>query len=840
MKHLPVWAVCIVAVACSDPKSEAPLGAAAKPGGSGVVATQTELAKQDPVAAGETLIEMLVRRRQGEAIYVADSTKKPESDALAAIKADLKNRGIEFVEPVWANYQYYLNRVIPMTRREGRVWLVYDQKNEKLSDILQKGYLDQHKVLFEKRFDNATLVLVSNEFADDGAKLYSMESVVAKGGLTSNVVFSPDDDYVFVTSKEGIIRCVSRRDGAVSLVMKMPRAKQGRAGVFSGGESGLIGLALHPEFASNRLLYMHYNWRDAEGNREAIVSEWLADLTGAPATVSFGNERKLLSIKQVHDNHNAGCLKFGPDGFLYIAVGDGEDGEWTKGRSPAASMRGKVLRIDVNARDEGKQYAVPSDNPFVGNAEFPPETWAWGFRNPWRMVFVPDGRLIASDIGEDVNEELTFVVKGKHHGWPYFEGLNERNPWTLDAPLQPPLVPYARKYGMSVIAGDVYEGKDLPELVGKFVFCDYMSGRVWAFELPDTSETLDIEDLEELTRWPLLMPTITKGVDGELYFGAHTGEVLKLVRGSASAAVVAAAPAAKVEPAAARSMFGVEYVGAAGPEVSAVQVALGKRLFSDQRLSGDGSKSCATCHVLDKFGQDGVTTKAGATGPARNTPSAFNVAFQFGQFRDYRVFSVEEAVTESLTCHMGNASDESVVDRLVRDEELQAQFAAAFPGQEPSLTSASIATAVGGFLRQLKTPSRWDRFLDGDDQQLSDEELIGLGEFTLAGCTTCHMYRGLGGGMPQKLGLQIPWEGADKGHFLIDATPGQEHFFKVPNLYNVAETGPWYHDGSMKTLDQAVGNMAQIQLGRTLTDSQVKSIVLFLKALTGDQPAALR
>jgi len=821
-------AALLAAVACTkDPSQGRAAGQAP-----GAVSDQGGGAGDEGQVGGEGLVEVLIeRRKDGEPIYVADCTKQPESAALTAIKEELRRREVAFVEPQWANYQYYLNRVIPMTRRRGRVWIVFDRSLEELTRTLTEGYLDQHSVAFRQDFGDLTLALVTNEFRDASPARYALKPVLGRSGTTSNIAFTRDGEYMFVTSKEGVFRWLSRRDGESGEVMRMPRAGKGTAGLFSGGESGVIGLALHPAFEKNRLLYIHYNWRTADGKRAAVLSEWKADFSAGDQRVSFGDERQLLTIEQVHDNHNAGCLVFGPDGYLYIGVGDGEDGKWTIGRSPAGSLRGKVLRIDVDRREGGKGYAIPADNPFVDDDRFPPETWAWGFRNPWRLAFVPDGRLIASDIGEDVNEELTFVVKGKHHGWPYFEGAHVRNPWTLDAPLQPSLLPYGREYGMSVIAGNVYEGTQLPELVGKFVFCDYMNGHIWAFSLPGTDETLGIEAATELVRWPLLLATITKSPDGELYFGAHTGEVLQLVRGDAAAPEHA--PAAKPDYATVRGMFGTEFSAPAAPAVTPEQRAVGKMLFADKRLSADGAASCATCHPLSEFGQDGRVV-AGAAGPARNTAAVVNASRQFAQFRDYRVETVEQAVVESLTSHMGNETPAAAVARVASDPA----FVAAF-GPDGG-TPENVGLAIGAYIRSLVTVSRWEQFLDGDDEALTDGELVGLGEFLDAGCITCHMYRGLGGGMPQKLGLVHSWTGPDRGRGLLDDTPGQEYFFKVPALLNVAETGPWYHDGSMKSLEAAVKHMAKAQFGRELSEPQAASIVTFLKSLSGELPKGVR
>jgi glucose/arabinose dehydrogenase len=144
----------------------------------------------------------------------------------------------------------------------------------------------------------------------------------------------------------------------------------------------VIGLALHPEFDTNHKLYVHYNWRFEDGTREARVAEYVLDAKKDPRGYKVRSERIVFRIPQTHDNHNGGDLVFGPDGFLYIGIGDGEEGKWTIGRSPANTYRGKVLRIDVDNKDDGKEYAIPADNPFVGDDEFPARNVGLGLPQP--------------------------------------------------------------------------------------------------------------------------------------------------------------------------------------------------------------------------------------------------------------------------------------------------------------------------------------------------------------------------------------------------------------------------------------------------------------------------
>ena len=152
----------------------------------------------------------------------------------------------------------------------------------------------------------------------------------------------------------------------------------------------------------------------------------------------------------------------------------------------------------------------------------------------------------------------------------------------------------------------------------------------------------------------------------------------------------------------------------------------------------------------------------------------------------------------------------------------------------------NVGKALGAFVRHLVTRSRWDEFLDGDDDALSDDEKKGLGLFISLGCIACHQQRTLGGGMQQKLGLMKPWQGEDKGRAEVSGSATEEYFFKVAPLLNVEKTAPYYHDGSIATLEEAVRHMADVQLNRKISDSEVRLVVTFLRTLTGDKPDILK
>src|SRR5690606_17015907 len=165
-------------------------------------------------------------------------------------------------------------------------------------------------------------------------------------------------------------------------------------------ELGLLGLAYHPKFAQNGLFYVNYNPQD--GATRTVVSEWKTD-PRAVANTRASETRRLLEVEQPYPNHDGGGLAFGPDGLLYIGMGDGGAADDPLGNGQRLStLLGAMLRIDVDSRSDGQQYGIPKDNPFVGRSDARPEIWAYGLRNPWRFSFAPDGRLIVADVGQDL------------------------------------------------------------------------------------------------------------------------------------------------------------------------------------------------------------------------------------------------------------------------------------------------------------------------------------------------------------------------------------------------------------------------------------------------------
>ncbi len=272
------------------------------------------------------------------------------------------------------------------------------------------------------------------------------------------------------------------------------------------------------------------------------------------------------------------------------------------------------------------------------------------------------------------------------------------------------------------------------------------------------------------------------------------------------------------------------------------KIALGRMLYYDTRLSKNQKISCNSCHDLAKYGVDNQPTSEGFKGQHgdRNSPTVYNAAAHFVQFWDGRAKDVEEQAKGPVMnpVEMAMASEKDVVATLKSMPEYVDAFKKAFPGEKDPVTYDNMGKAIGGFERKLATPSRWDKFLKGDETALTAEEKAGFHTFTEAGCSTCHAGALLGGNMFQKLGAVKAWpDASDAGRAKVTKADADQMMFKVPSLRNVEKTGPYFHNGKTTTLDEAIANMADYQLGKSLSLSEVKSIAAFLKSLTGEIPA---
>jgi cytochrome c peroxidase len=274
------------------------------------------------------------------------------------------------------------------------------------------------------------------------------------------------------------------------------------------------------------------------------------------------------------------------------------------------------------------------------------------------------------------------------------------------------------------------------------------------------------------------------------------------------------------------------------------RILLGKHLYFDNRLSKDGKNSCNSCHNLKSFGVDNLALSVGDLGKngTRNSPSTFNSALHFLQFWDGRAVDVEEQAGGPILnpAEMNIPSKRFLVDRLSKIKGYPELFKKAFPKADTSLTYWNIQQAIGSFERTLITPSKFDKLLKGDNEALNEKELKGLASFSDNGCITCHNGALLGGTSFQKFGVHSNyWEATksttiDNGRFDVTHNEFDKYSFKVPSLRNVEKTSPYFHDGSVNDLHQAVKIMAKIQLNKDLGDEEINNIVAFLNTLTAD------
>lgn len=289
------------------------------------------------------------------------------------------------------------------------------------------------------------------------------------------------------------------------------------ARVRSGGEMGLLGLAFHPQFATNRRFFVNYN---PTGDLSTVIAEFNADTLA---------ETRVMKFSQPYTNHNGGMLEFDKQGYLFITVGDGGSGGDPHGNGQKLdTLLGKMLRIDVNGK---APYAIPKDNPLVGKSGRP-EIFAWGLRNMWRFSFDrKTGLLFGGDVGQNKFEEIDIVEKGKNYGWVVWEGLHCYQPATGCSAegMTMPIHEYPRSEGISVTGGYVYRGNKLPELYGKYVFADFGSGKIWGLTWDEKSKKAVKNELLIASHLPV--SSFGEDTDGELLVVAYNGTIHRLDSG---------------------------------------------------------------------------------------------------------------------------------------------------------------------------------------------------------------------------------------------------------------------------------------------------------------------
>lgn len=358
----------------------------------------------------------------------------------------------------------------------------------------------------------------------DGDGTFDVVLETVASGLTSPVLVTapPGDARLFIVQQDGRIRI--HEDGAVLPTPFLDL--RGRANY--SGESGLLGMAFHPDYAQNGYFYVNYT----DGTFVTHIVRYRVS-AGDPDVADEGSAMPLITLQQPFSNHNGGHLEFDPDGMLLVALGDGgASGDPLGNAQNRGTLLGALLRLDV---DGGTPYAIPADNPFRNEAGARGEIWAYGLRNPWRFaVDAEGGRIYIADVGQNRLEEVNAAPldsAGINYGWPIMEGRSCYEAQTCDqSGLMLPVAQYDHDEGCSVTGGRVYRGSAIPGLVGHYVYSDYCSGFIRSFLMTDAGATMaqewDVGDLPFVT-------SFGEDAAGELYVtvvrSGGSGEVLKVV-----------------------------------------------------------------------------------------------------------------------------------------------------------------------------------------------------------------------------------------------------------------------------------------------------------------------
>lgn len=344
----------------------------------------------------------------------------------------------------------------------------------------------------------------------------------------------PDDGThrQFLALQRGQILLLPEDEAATSAKTFLDLSDRGLEAADGKFEEGLNGFAFHPEFKSNGKFYLCYTRQQP---KRLLVTEMKVSASD-PDRADPATERVLIEIPLVNWNHHGGNLLFGPDGYLYIGVGDmSKRNDELRLAQNKGSLNGKILRIDVNRQDwhEGR-YGIPEDNPHVDGKNALPQIYASGLRNPWGMTFDDQGRLWCADVGQDLFEEINWIVKGGDYGWSYREGSgtfvlrNEADP--EGAQFIEPIHQYDHSVGLSITGGIHYQGAALPDLKGAYIYGDFVIGKIWALRAADdgkvSSDTLLFTSPQAEAAAPKKKPSVL--VKPTAFCADKNGELLVL------------------------------------------------------------------------------------------------------------------------------------------------------------------------------------------------------------------------------------------------------------------------------------------------------------------------
>lgn len=326
-------------------------------------------------------------------------------------------------------------------------------------------------------------------------------------------------ERIFSVEKDGIIRVFPKDYNVDESAIYLNITSQVNS---DPSEAGLLGLAFHPDYITNGKFYVSYNY----GNLYSRISEF--SVSSNPDSADISSERVIIEIQQPYGNHNGGQISFGPNGYLYIALGDGGSGGDPQGNGQnLQTLLGSILRIDIDHTDEGLQYSIPPDNPFIDNTQgWREEIWAYGLRNPWRFSFDrSEGTLWLADVGQGNWEEVNIIEKGWNYGWKIMEGLHCYSPSSnCDiSGLTMPIVEYSHNEGQSITGGYVYRSSnsELSRLSGVYIYGDYVSQRIWGLKYENNT----IIENKLIAESPSRIASFGEDEDGEVYVIGYNGRI---------------------------------------------------------------------------------------------------------------------------------------------------------------------------------------------------------------------------------------------------------------------------------------------------------------------------
>jgi glucose/arabinose dehydrogenase len=325
---------------------------------------------------------------------------------------------------------------------------------------------------------------------------------------------------VFVATQQGVIHVFPNDQKATKTKVFLDIRKKVRY-ADNENEEGLLGFCFHPRFKENGEFFVFYNPK----RLTSVISRFKVSKDD-PDRADPASEEVLFKVERPYWNHVGGTITFGPDGYLYTVLGDGGLGNDPHGNGQnLGTFLGKVLRLDVDRKDDGKGYAVPKDNPFVGKKDAKPEIWCYGMRNPWRIAFDrKTGKLWGGDVGQNLYEEIDHLVAGGNYGWSRREALHPFGPTGVGPgpAFIDPIWEYSHDVGKSITGGAVYHGSRLPELDGLYLYADYVTNKLWALKYDETAKRV-------VANHPIPdkgVPVMSFGEDetGDVYFMTYSGQ----------------------------------------------------------------------------------------------------------------------------------------------------------------------------------------------------------------------------------------------------------------------------------------------------------------------------